>query len=256
MKKFKKLIPALCMLLISAVLMGTSTYAWFSMNKTVTATGMQVTAKNDSIFLIVGSGKTTAAELQKTNATTVAASTTSKTSILPSAHKSIDNTTAAETLGNWYYQIAKAPTASDGDGNNVTLTKWDEYVVKYQFTVSLSKGSIEQGDLSANVVIKQNDTTAAKSYDAIRVLVTTAEGKAEFAKTADTENGVVAAGTSSTELGTSAVISNKGLSDSTEIVVNVYVYYYGENAAVYTNNVANLDGAEIDIYFTIAAKAA
>ena len=105
MKKFKKLIPALCMLLISAVLMGTSTYAWFSMNKTVTATGMQVTAKNDSIFLIVGSGATTAAELQKTNATTVAASTTSKTSILPSAHKSIDNTTAAEELGNWYYQM-------------------------------------------------------------------------------------------------------------------------------------------------------
>lgn len=40
----KKIIPALCMLLISAMLMGTSTYAWFSMNNTVTAQGMKVQA--------------------------------------------------------------------------------------------------------------------------------------------------------------------------------------------------------------------
>ena len=47
----KKLIPALCMLLIAAAMLGTSTYAWFSMNTTVTATGMQVKAKSDAKFL-------------------------------------------------------------------------------------------------------------------------------------------------------------------------------------------------------------
>lgn len=45
MKAMKKLIPAICLLLISAVLLGTSTYAWFSMNTKVEATGMQVSAK-------------------------------------------------------------------------------------------------------------------------------------------------------------------------------------------------------------------
>lgn len=40
----KKLIPALCMLLVAACLMGTSTYAWFSANKNVTASGMSVKA--------------------------------------------------------------------------------------------------------------------------------------------------------------------------------------------------------------------
>ena len=44
MKKFKKLIPAFCMLLVSAILLGSSTYAWFSMNDTVKATGMQINA--------------------------------------------------------------------------------------------------------------------------------------------------------------------------------------------------------------------
>ena len=44
MKKFKKLIPALCMLLVSAVMLGSTTFAWFSMNSTVTATGMSIQA--------------------------------------------------------------------------------------------------------------------------------------------------------------------------------------------------------------------
>ena len=38
----KKLIPAIAMLLVSAVLLGTSTFAWFSMNNKVTVTGLQI----------------------------------------------------------------------------------------------------------------------------------------------------------------------------------------------------------------------
>ena len=52
MKKFRKLLPALSMLLISALLMGSSTFAWFSMNTTVTATGMEATAAAPSSLLI------------------------------------------------------------------------------------------------------------------------------------------------------------------------------------------------------------
>lgn len=48
----KKLIPAIGMTLLGAALLGTSTYAWFSANKTVTATGMNLAAKADSSLLI------------------------------------------------------------------------------------------------------------------------------------------------------------------------------------------------------------
>lgn len=51
-KTMRKLVPAICMLLISAVLLGTSTYAWFSMNRKVTVTGMTVTTKVGSNLLI------------------------------------------------------------------------------------------------------------------------------------------------------------------------------------------------------------
>ena len=46
----KKLISALALLLISAVLLSTASFAWFSMNTQVTVTGMSVTAKvNDNL---------------------------------------------------------------------------------------------------------------------------------------------------------------------------------------------------------------
>ncbi len=56
MKKFMKLIPAFVMLLVSAILVSTATYAWFSMNTTVTATGMSVTAQTQGNLLISKTG--------------------------------------------------------------------------------------------------------------------------------------------------------------------------------------------------------
>ncbi len=51
-KALRKLIPALVMLLIAAAFVGTSTYAWFSMNRTVSVSGMSVTTKVEDSLLI------------------------------------------------------------------------------------------------------------------------------------------------------------------------------------------------------------
>ncbi len=48
----RKIVPAVLMLLISAMLVGTSTYAWFSMNTKVTVTGMSVSARVSDNILI------------------------------------------------------------------------------------------------------------------------------------------------------------------------------------------------------------
>lgn len=51
-KAFRKLIPTLVMMLVAASMVGTSTYAWFSMNRTVTVTGMSVTTEvEDSLSI-------------------------------------------------------------------------------------------------------------------------------------------------------------------------------------------------------------
>ena len=51
----KKLIPSILLLVLSFSLLATSTFAWFSMNDTVTVTGMQITTKVGSNLLIYGS---------------------------------------------------------------------------------------------------------------------------------------------------------------------------------------------------------
>ena len=59
MKKMRKLIPAFAMLLVSAIMMSTASFAWFTMNEEVTATGMQVQAKAAG-NLLIGMDKMTA----------------------------------------------------------------------------------------------------------------------------------------------------------------------------------------------------
>lgn len=51
-KTLRKLIPAILIMLISAAMVATSTYAWFSMNNKVTVTGMTITTRVDESLLI------------------------------------------------------------------------------------------------------------------------------------------------------------------------------------------------------------
>lgn len=52
MKKMRKLIPAFAMLLVSAIMMSTASFAWFTMNDNVDATGMQIQAKSTGSLVI------------------------------------------------------------------------------------------------------------------------------------------------------------------------------------------------------------
>ena len=53
MKKTKIIIPALGMLLLGAAASVTGTVAWFSMNDTVTASGMNIQAKTNDAYLVI-----------------------------------------------------------------------------------------------------------------------------------------------------------------------------------------------------------
>lgn len=52
MKKMRRLIPAIAMLLVSAVMLSTASFAWFTMSENATAGGMQVTAKASGTLII------------------------------------------------------------------------------------------------------------------------------------------------------------------------------------------------------------
>ena len=52
-KNSKKVLIATCLLLVSAVLLGTASFAWFGMNTDSTASGLEVTASSDSFYLLI-----------------------------------------------------------------------------------------------------------------------------------------------------------------------------------------------------------
>jgi hypothetical protein len=62
----KKIIPAAGMLAVSAMMLATSTYAWFTMNKEVTVTGMEVKTKVGDSLLIANSTAGTAHAAENT----------------------------------------------------------------------------------------------------------------------------------------------------------------------------------------------
>lgn len=52
MKKMRRLIPAVAMLMVAAVMLSTASFAWFTMNTKVTASGMQLQAEASSSLVI------------------------------------------------------------------------------------------------------------------------------------------------------------------------------------------------------------
>ena len=239
MKKFRKLVPALCMLLISAVLLGTSTFAWFSMNTTVTATGMQVTAKTDHTYLLISD--TNDKDALQTNPTAAnrkvdfAMGTASE--LAPSAHDTFGATgasTDAATVGKWYSAQGKTPDKTDmKDDTKTALTGFDGYVLTKSVYITVTKDSKVAANLKVSATITNN--TAATDIAPLKVLVVCGDKYVELAPDA---------------LTSTTVLADQIKSDALT-KVDIYIYYDGNHANVTTNNSANLGGATVELTFAV-----
>lgn len=216
MKKFRKLIPALCMLLVSALFVGTSTYAWFSMNTTVTATNMQVTAKSNATYLLIdtadnGTNKDTSATTKETNA---AAAT-----VYPCAYTAneiaddTDNTNKIEAK-TWY-------TANNKNGDNATNAVLGrktialgngDYMQKSEFWLTLSKDSEPASNKTLSIAFEK----AAGDDAAISTAVFVGDAQEPILLNDTTTQGA-------------ATVS---LTSTTSVKVTVYTYIDGTSANV------------------------
>ena len=110
----KKLIPAIAMLLVVAAMLGTSTYAWFSMNKTVSATGLTVKARSEGGIVIARTIKAadttnhifTKDERKTLDVTVDMATPAEAVALLP---------TSTADATNWYHANALASNAYNPD---------------------------------------------------------------------------------------------------------------------------------------------
>ena len=273
--KFKKLIPALAMLLVAAVLMGTSTFAWFSMNTEVTATGMEITVNSDSVYLLIdtkeaydtretASAGTGLSGIQDNAASHLAVTLTGEdNNLFPSAWKQastpvtdtsstalgLTDTTGTSGVGsdiadptNWYKATAATVTAAAAEADSgANLTAFTNYVQVYNYKLTLAVGSnpvaVERLKVNYTASMTNVKSGSAETFAAVRTLVVVGDNFEEF-------SGASGSGT----VGLNAA----QLTDQAAIDVTVYVYYDGNDSSVYTNNIANLEGAVINLEFTVA----
>lgn len=250
MKKFKKLIPALCMLLVSAVLVGTSTYAWFSMNETVTVTGLEVTAKSDQTYLIISDTANTVSALQALsgakNQVTFTTPTGEAAKMLP-VKPGTDVTTAAAAADatKWYYEIAASSSAATGDGNQHALTtdNFGKYVIHKTVYMTISKGSVSIADLKAYATF----TAENGKIDAARVLLATT---VKVGDTTAVDKGVkTLSGTVAQDAAINLVAGT--IDDTTLVQVDMYIYLDGEDSTIVTDKFDDLGTAKIEVKFDV-----
>ncbi|MEG9430409.1 MAG: hypothetical protein VZQ61_05775 [Christensenellaceae bacterium] len=110
-KSLRKLIPAFVMMVVTMALLGTSTFAWFSMNNKVTVTGMEVSTRvSNSIFIAPST----------TDATTKAADNTFKTNYVAHTANLLEPVSTINGV-NFFYN---STNNVDSNGDAVT----DSYV--------------------------------------------------------------------------------------------------------------------------------
>lgn len=266
MKKFKKLIPALCMLLVSAVMLGTTTFAWFSMNNKVVAENMQVVAKSDNTYLLIGTGENNTAEaIQKAVDITAdltvrdtdakvypsrPAQTPTEVGYLATTKNNIDGkqvTTAgvavttkatAAVATNWFTASAKASNSSaidEASARQLTAEKFSKYVIKKTVYLTVAVGANPANNLNVKATITGKGT--GTKFTAVKVLVATETGIAIL----DSEH-LTSAAIGSAD----AQITSNGVME-----VDIYIYYDGEDTSVNTNGIGDLSGATISLDFLV-----
>ncbi|MCQ2771540.1 MAG: hypothetical protein MJ236_07085, partial [Clostridia bacterium] len=165
----KKLIPAICLLLISAMMLGTSTFAWFSMNTQVTATGMNVTAKSNAVNLLIGGTAdcaTTKTGLSTTVAGTYATTGNDTKACYPAAYvtaQTVVTSSFTAAANTWYTATNANPGAVADDVNSAkAVDEGDkDYMLTYKVWLTLSTDSEDITDKKVKVTFALGNTDDA-----------------------------------------------------------------------------------------------
>ncbi len=235
MKNLRKLLPAFAMLLLSAVLMSTASYAWFSMNKTVSATGMKVTAKSDSLSLVIKAGKDQTISADDVQDSAGASLDVQLLPVTPAISLTSAN---IETNSSWQYGYSDSEDSANVNTSGytavpegATLLGTGNYVVKQTFTIGL-QNSTNGATSASNLKLTGATITADKGVTVVVVCGNkiTAEHAATF--------------TGGTEVLAETV--TKG----SPVNVDVYIFIDGDNANVKTDNIDTLNGT-VELTFAV-----
>ena len=257
MKTTRKILPALAMLLVSAIMLSTASYAWFASNSKVTASDMHVKVKANTKFLEIAS---------TADATDYGAGVT-LTNVLGDddgfelVHAKFDSATAPDTL-KWY--TGSSDNRGDYKGNGGLNTdpllfgddlKIDRYALVNTVYIRMSPTS---DTALENLRIDTKTTSVAgvsgaaitdKLIEALRILVVAtpvAEDAAVGAQIYDAAGNTKSI-SSYNEKGGDYLLEKVEL--NTKYKVDIYIYYDGEDSSAYTDNAGSLQEVVVNVGF-------
>ena len=143
MSNKKKLIPAIAMLLVSAITLGTSTYAWFTMSRSVTATGIQLTAVAPNNLLISNAlagtyAETTAIDLSAITGKLIPASSADGLAFF-AADEVKSGSAGAPVATTNFTDVSAIPLTGATDGYYVDVPLWLKTTGDAAVTVTVSQ---------------------------------------------------------------------------------------------------------------------
>ena len=256
MKLTKKLIPALGMLVLSASMLVTSTFAWFSMNTKASVTGMQVTAITDQVFLQITAheGSFTDGAVQDTVTDTPA--NDKKYGAVNVYANTAGGAYAGGTGFTWLTTSASAVDKADKD-TDVDFSEVDikNYAYVKEFDLRLDPTMDAANTANAAAPLKVDSVELASTYTqalskAVSVLVVCEDsiygGYSMLWKQKDGEFELVT--------GSNATVTKSNFPGQGVVVtIKVYVFFDGENDYCTTNNALAAKDVPfaVNIYFSI-----
>ena len=247
MKNTRKLIPALAMLLVSAVMMSTASFAWFSMNSKVTVSSMTVKATASKNLLISDQAEGSyAASL---------ALTTTATTMVPTS-------TAATTTSD-FFKIKETGTNMEADssayGEDTVFEKAVEgtdYIHEVMFVKSTGQAA---SDLRAEVTFTGGDKALDPSLRVMFVVggktyvYAPVNGYSSYKgiKEIDDAGKPSLTDTNITITANSSIILTS-LDADEAVKIDVYIWYEGQDAACKSTNAVTLGQTVFTINYTVS----
>ena len=257
----KQLMAAIAMVVVAAIALGSSTFAWFVSNNTVKATTASISAQSNAPFLKIA--KT--GEALITTAATQRAGDNDKVELYPAQwnHVIDDGTYQFESA---YAQAAGASTMLEGSRFAVGGVDDDhrpDYALKQSFDIGTTdaKAGSFQNLKVANVAINAGENSTGL-VDAMCVLIKCGNYWGVYKKSASAQ---VTDAVELTTYGDDTTITNSltGRSGTSvtdaiaaeivaagKVTVDVYVFYDGSASTVYTDNLASLKNCGVTVTFT------
>ena len=239
----KQLAAAIAMVMVAAVALGSSTYAWFVSNNKVTATTTNISAQSNSAYLVIDTKATST-----TSTSSVSAGDTNKP-LYPA--KITKSDAGAATWKSAYASAANAATMKEGTEFTIddgTAAKAVEagYAVKNTFYVGTGTYDGEFTNLHITGVTVDTATTEQNKNlgNAMRVLVVCGDDWQVWS----------AAGEKLSSSESKGTAFSTGVKKNQDATVNVYVYYDGDDTNVYSDNLTNLISNGVTITFEATPK--